>query len=179
MSPLAWLLRHFCEVHGTTQEIGVRHQCYANCDDDVVGERMTGRMHLTHSERGFTLAELLVVLLILGGLASVAVLAITHFLGKGTVEAANTEAHQIRVAISWCMQEAGTSQLDMGAPVNWDGRDDVITATSSGGVVHDASDSLRGNHLKATYTVTPSGEIAGVTSQEWSGITWVDDHWEK
>ena len=131
-----------------------------------------------HGERGFTLVELLVVLLILGGLASVAVLAITRFLGKGSVEAANTELHQARIAIECCIAEAG-SQLDIGAPVNWDGSDDVITATSSGGAVYDASDSLRGNRLKATYAVTPAGEIAGVTNQEWSGITWVDDHWEK
>ncbi len=46
------------------------------------------------SERGFTLVELLVVLLILGGLSSIAVLAITRFLGSGTAEAANTEVHQ-------------------------------------------------------------------------------------
>ena len=131
-----------------------------------------------HGERGFTLVELLVVLLILGGLSSVAVLAITRFLGKGTVEAANTELHQVRTAIECCIAEAG-SQLDIGAPVNWDGSEDVIKATSAERVVYDASASLRGKRLKATYTVTPTGEITGVTEQEWSGITWVDSHWEK
>jgi prepilin-type N-terminal cleavage/methylation domain-containing protein len=132
-----------------------------------------------HGERGFTLVELLAVLLILGGLTSVVALAITRFQGKGTAEAANTEFHNASVAISTCMVEAGETQLDIGAPVRWDGSEDVITATSDGGVVYDASASLRGKRLKATYTVTPTGEITGVTEQEWSGITWVDSHWEK
>lgn len=137
------------------------------------------RVRAIPGERGFTLVEILVVLLILGALSTVAVLAITRFTGKGTAEAANTEVHNAHAAISSCMVDAGVSQLDIGAPVNWDGSDNVITATSAGGVVHDATASLRGKHLRATYTVTPTGEITGVTDQEWSGITWVDNHWEK
>jgi hypothetical protein len=63
--------------------------------------------------------------------------------------------------------------------VNWNGSEDVITATSTAGVVYDAADTLRGKRLKATYTVNPSGEITGVADQEWSGITWENGHWEK
>jgi prepilin-type N-terminal cleavage/methylation domain-containing protein len=130
-------------------------------------------------ERGFTLVELLVVLLILGGLATVAVLAITRFLDKGTVEAANTELHQARTAIECCIAEAG-SQLDIGpAGKDWDGSAGFVTATSAEGDVYDASASLRGKRFKATYIVTPTGEITGVAEKEWSGITWVDSHWEK
>ncbi len=140
---------------------------------------MRSAMRTVHGERGFTLAELLVVLLILGGLASVVVLAITQFLGSGAAEAANTEVHQAHTAISSCMVEAGATELDIGTPVNWDGCKDVITATSAGGEVYDASASLRGKRLKATYTVTPAGEITGVADQEWSGITWEDGHWKK
>lgn len=136
-------------------------------------------VHITRGERGFTLVELLVALVILGGLSSIAVLAITRFLGKGTVEAANTEVHQVYAAISCCLVEAAANQLDIDEPVNWDGSEDVITATSAGGTVYDASDSLRNSNFKASYMVTPTGEITGVTDQEWQGITWVGDHWEK
>jgi len=139
--------------------------------------RIAGRV--VRGERGFTLAELLAVLLILGGLASVVVLAITQFLGSGAAEAANTEVHQAHAAISSCMVEAGATELDIGTPVNWDGSKDVITATSAGGEVYDASASIRGKRLKATYTVTPAGEITGVADQEWSGITWKDGRWKK
>ncbi|MBN2100260.1 MAG: type II secretion system protein [Dehalococcoidia bacterium] len=130
-------------------------------------------------ERGFTLVEMLVVLVILGALASVVVLAITQFYGKGNAEAANTEVHNAHAAISCCLADAGVVQLDTDVPVNWDGSDDVVTATSAGGVTYDASTSLRGKRLKATYTVNPSGEITGVADQEWSGITWENGRWKK
>ena len=136
----------------------------------------TGR---TSRERGFTLVEMLVVLVILAGLASVVVLAVTRFYGKGTAEAANTEVHNAHAAISCCLADAGVGQLDSDVPVNWDGSNDVVTATSAEGVVYDASTTLRGQRLKATYTVTPAGEITGVSDQEWSGITWEDGQWKK
>ena len=140
---------------------------------------MRGATRTIHNQRGFTLVELLVVMLILGGLASIAVLAITRFLGSGTAEAANTEVHNASAAISCCMLEAGANQLDAVAPVDWDGSEGVVTATDYGGAVYDAADSLRGKHLEATYTVTPTGEITGVTGQEWSGVTFENGCWKK
>jgi prepilin-type N-terminal cleavage/methylation domain-containing protein len=140
---------------------------------------MRGVTRTIHNQRGFTLAEMLVVMLILGALASVAVLAITRFIGKGTAEVANTEVHNACVAISCCMVDAGVNQLDASTPVEWDGSQNVVTATGAGGVVRDAADSLRTKHFKATYTVSPTGDITGVTGQEWSGVTFEDGCWKK
>jgi prepilin-type N-terminal cleavage/methylation domain-containing protein len=140
---------------------------------------MRGATRTIHNQRGFTLVELLVVMLILGALASVVVLAITSFMGKGTAEVANTEVHNACVAISCCMVDAGVNRLDADAPVNWDGSEGVVTATSDRGVVYDAANSLRSKRLKATYQVTPDGEITGVAAQEWSGVTFENGSWKK
>jgi prepilin-type N-terminal cleavage/methylation domain-containing protein len=136
-------------------------------------------MRRVHNERGFTLAEMLVVMLILGCLSAIAVLSITRFLGSGAAEAANTEVHNAHAAIFGCIADAGAGHLDTDVPVNWDGSDNVVTATGAGGVVYDAADSLRGRRLKATYTVTPEGEITGATDQEWPGVVWEDGRWKK
>jgi prepilin-type N-terminal cleavage/methylation domain-containing protein len=139
---------------------------------------MNKMKHMTRSDRGFTLVELLVVMLILGGLTSIVVLAITSFLGEGTVEAANAEVHQARAAIEACFSEAGVTGTDNGTIVNWDGTEDMLTVTGSDGTVYDAADYLRGHGFKATYIVSGSGEITGVTVQDWGDLAWVDDHWE-
>jgi type IV pilus assembly protein PilA len=51
-------------------------------------------------EKGFTLIELLVVIAILGVLAAVAIPNVSKFIGRGNIEAANTELGTIQVAVA-------------------------------------------------------------------------------
>ena len=57
-------------------------------------------MKMIHrGEKGFTLIELLVVIAILGVIAAVVALNVGSFFGRGTVQAANTELHQVQTAV--------------------------------------------------------------------------------
>jgi type IV pilus assembly protein PilA len=53
-----------------------------------------------YGEKGFTLIELLVVIAILGVLAAVAIPNVSKFIGRGNIEAANTELGTIQVAVA-------------------------------------------------------------------------------
>ena len=60
-------------------------------------------------ESGFTLIEVLVVIAILGVVAAIVVLNISGLAGTGTVNAANTEAHQVQTAVIAYMEQHGLS----------------------------------------------------------------------
>ena len=70
-------------------------------------------------EKGFTLIELLIVVAILGVLAAVVIPNVTRFVGAGETEAAETELHNIQLAVTSMMLENGITSIPVPvAPTN-------------------------------------------------------------
>ena len=123
------------------------------------------------------MVELLVVIFVLGTMAAIATLAVTRFMGSGTVEAANSELYQARAAINICMCEAGVNQLDADVS-GWDGSNKLVLATDVSGVPHYAATYLDGRRFKARYNVDKNGVITGATDVSWPGASWATDCWK-
>ena len=64
-----------------------------------------------YGEKGFTLIELLVVIAILGVISAIVIPNVGRFIGKGTVEAANTEAHNVQTAVLAYMADNNLSTI--------------------------------------------------------------------
>jgi len=62
-------------------------------------------------EKGFTLIELLIVVAILGVLAAVVIPNVTRFVGAGKQEAAETELHNVQLAVTSMMLENGLTTI--------------------------------------------------------------------
>ena len=115
---------------------------------------------------GFTLIELLVVVAILGVIAAVVVLNVGGFLGRGTEESANTEAHQVQTAVIAYMTEENMS--------TWAG-----TVGPSSGTGTPGEYLLNAARLQATYAVT-DGKLDTATligDSKWSSCAFADGAW--
>ena len=142
-------------------------------------------------QKGFTLIELLVVIIILGVLAAVVTLAVTRFIGKGTLESANAEFVTVQTAIEACLADANASQLN--GAVSWTGDNATSPkATAPDGVtIVSAYDMMRTHKFKAVYAVAVDGEVMngtpagglgggwGTTKIEWSTPNVAGGEWIK
>ena len=126
-------------------------------------------------EKGFTLIELLVVIIILGVLAAVVTLAVTRFIGKGTLESANAELVTVQAAVESALAEGNSETFDGAGPYLFTGANDAgnPTIASENTSVYVQ---MRTHTQKATYTITKGGDITSATcaaAGQWGPkITW-------
>jgi len=148
---------------------------------------------MSGGQKGFTLIELLVVIAILGVIAAIVALNVGTFFGRGTLQAANTELHQVQTAIISLMADAETGTIYLGGPAMawWPGGAAATPTATRAGVTYNASDYVYGP-FRASYLIDTGGNIlwavcdpAGTNNvtgaptlvpatNPWSGIRWSD-----
>jgi len=123
-----------------------------------------------YGERGFTLIELLVVIAILGVLAAIVVPNVGKFMGSGTVEAANTEAHNVQTAVLAYMVDNNLATITGGGSVGPEIDIPAVPAPPNTSVK-----SFITGVLQATYDISAEGTITNATlaaNSKWTGLTY-------
>ena len=137
-------------------------------------------------QKGFTLIELLVVIAILGVIAAVVALNVSTFFGRGTVQAANTELHQVQTAIISLMADCETGTITLPGDGWWAGGNATSPTASNGTHTLYASDYVYGP-FRAAYLIATDGTITEGSTvtvllggpfpndrSPWSGLEWSD-----
>jgi prepilin-type N-terminal cleavage/methylation domain-containing protein len=123
---------------------------------------------MCRGQKGFTLIELLVVIIILGVLAAVVTLAVTRFIGKGAKESANAEAVTVQAAVEACLGDAAASAFTNVGAIAWDGSVGTSPVVTNSNGTFLASDYMRTHTFKATYYISPGGDITGALDTGWA-----------
>jgi len=135
-------------------------------------KRFTKQFH--YGEKGFTLVELLVVIAIIGVIAAVVVPNVGKFMGRGAVEAANTEAHNVSTAVMAAMADTNTSSLTDGGTV---GPDHASLVKAADGTTALAIEDYFSGNLQATYTLGTDGHIVSATPEsdgKWKDLVYAE-----
>ena len=116
-------------------------------------------------EKGFTMVELLVVVAILGVMASIVVPNVSKFIGSGKSESGKTEVQIMVTAVNALLADAEAAKLDAALTTRTNdftagGSGDVTATNISGNVLHLAS-YLQNNKTKYWYTITQDGKVTG------------------
>lgn len=123
-------------------------------------------------DKGFTLLEVLVVIAILGMIASIVIPNVTNFMHSGRVESANTELHNVRLAIQSYSYDYNTTNIN--GSVGSDGSSTGTLNESVGVYILDLS------QAQALYFVV-NGKISNATPNpdgKWNGLSWDSYRWQ-
>lgn len=115
---------------------------------------------LGKTETGFTLIELLIVMAILGILAGVAIPMLVSFADKGRPETAQTEFHNIKVAVAAMLVDSQTGELTPASDVT--DMDTVVTTDSPALILSDYLSQLNPDgtiKTELSYSFTADGTV--------------------